>query len=111
MSRRDCSGGQYSFFKTHPPDMQAKPQSTPIGHDAMRGKFRRQAAGGQRPRRDLRTRPVRTLTAQGARLVADHLAGRQRPRVALMLASLQMESSERVNMLEKNNIEQVRDPM
>jgi hypothetical protein len=37
-------------------------------------------------RRDPRAQPIRTFAAQGARLVTAHLAGRQRPGLALPLA-------------------------
>jgi hypothetical protein len=66
--------------------MQEKPHRAPIGLDAARGQLRRQAAGGERPRRDPRAQPIRTFAAQGARLVAAYLAGRQRPGLALPLA-------------------------
>jgi len=52
--------------------------SAPSGLDAARAQFRRQAARGGRPRRDPRAQPIRTLAAQGARLVTAHLAWRQR---------------------------------
>jgi hypothetical protein len=65
--------------------MQEKPNSPPISLDAARGQFRRQAARGERPRRDPRAQPIRTRAAQGARLVTAHLAWRQRPGLALPL--------------------------
>ena len=86
MSRRDCSAGSTVFFEAQPLSMQEKPHRTPIGLDAARGQLRRQAAGGKRPRRDPRAQPIRTFAAQGARLVAAHLAGRQRPGLPLPLA-------------------------
>jgi len=60
--------------------------SAPIRLDAARGELRRQAAGNKGSRRDPRVQPIRTRAAQGARLVTAHLAGRQRPRLALPLA-------------------------
>jgi hypothetical protein len=91
MPRRDCSAGSTVFFEAQPLGMQEKPHRAPIGLDAARGQFRRQTARGERPRRDPRSQPIRTLAAQGARLqgaplVTAHLAWRQRPGLALPLA-------------------------
>jgi hypothetical protein len=86
MSRRDCSAGSTIFFEAHPFGMQEKPHRTPIGLDAARGQLRGQAACRKRPRRDPRAQPIRTFAAQGARLVAAHLARPQRARLALPLA-------------------------
>jgi hypothetical protein len=71
-------GRQYGFSE-------AQPSACRKNHTARR-QFRRQVACSERPRRDPCSQPVRTLTAQGARLVTAHLAGRQRPRLAQSLA-------------------------
>ena len=62
-------GRQYGFFEAQPLSMQKKPHRAPTGLDAARGQFRRQPARSERRRRDPRSQPIRTLAAQGARLV------------------------------------------